>query len=305
MVDSFELSNSKMPLPGLSDCLQYAFSGLTNGSVYAIVALGLTIVFNASGVVNFAQGGYAVIGALTAVSLVKSSLPLVVAVPGAIVVVGLISCVVYGITVAPLRRPSHFTSISVTLGVSIVLEKIGQFVWGTEFYTLPSFVDAPVINLFGATITMQAVIVLLSSSVLMPALYLFFSHTRAGQAVLACSENRDAAGLVGIHVGQVSRRAYILGSALGAYAGIVILPLTTMNNSAGLFLSLKGFAGCVLGGFGSAVGAVVGGLVLGLLEVFGVGFISSGYQDLIAFAVVILILICRPGGIVGTRTLQQ
>lgn len=287
-----------------SDFLQYTFSGLTNGSVYAIIALSLTIVFNASGVVNFAQGSYAVLGALIAVSIFAIPLPIAVALPLAVLAVGAISYIVYLTTVAPVPRASHFTSISITLGVSIVLDKIAQFIWGTEFHTLPPFLDIAAFSVFGATITSQAVLVLFSSALLMAFLYAFFKFTRPGQAVLACSENRDAAGLVGINVTQVGRRAYMLGCMLGAFAGIIILPLTTMNNSAGLFLSIKGFAACVLGGFGSAFGAVIGGLILGLLEAYGVGFISSGYQELIAFAVVILILMLYPGGIVGTRTLQ-
>jgi branched-chain amino acid transport system permease protein len=293
-----------MQISALSDFLQYTFSGLTNGSVYAIIALSLTIVFNASGVVNFAQGNYAVFGALTAVSATGFSMPMAISLPAAVGVAGIVSCAVYWTTVAPIPRASHFTSISVSLGVSIVLDKVAQFIWGTEFYTLPAFVDLPALEVFGATVTPQAVLVLLLSALLMLVLYAFFRFTRPGQAVLACSENRDAAGLVGIHVGQISFRTYVLGCMLGAFAGIIILPLTTMNNSAGLFMSIKGFSACVLGGFGSAVGAVIGGLVLGLFEAYSVGFISSGYQDLIASGTVIVILMLRSGGIVGTRTLQ-
>ncbi len=289
---------------GASDWLQFTFSGLTNGSVYTIIALGLTIVFNASGVVNFAQGSYAVIGALIAVSVTSSSVGILFALPTGVAAAAVLGYLVHRATVAPVPKASHFTSISITLGVSIVLDKAAQFIWGTEFYTLPPFVRLGPIQLFNATITSQAVIVLASSATLMATLYLYFKHTRHGQAVLACSENREAAGLIGVNVGRVSRQAYVLGCMLGGFAGIIILPLTTMNTSAGLALSIKGFAACVLGGFGSALGAVLGGLTLGLLEAYGVGFISSSYQELIAFSMVVIILIVRPGGIVGTRTLQ-
>ena len=284
--------------------LQFTFSGLTIGSIYAIVGLGLTIVFNASGVVNFAQGSYAVLGALTAVTLYRASIPIAAALPLAVLAVGAMSLVVHRLTVAPIPRADHFTSMSVTLGVSIVIEKLAQLVWGTEYFTLPSFLDASDLRVLGATMTSQAALVLATSVLIMAALYVFFTATRSGQALLACSENREAAGLVGISVAAVSWRAYVLGCMLGAFAGIIILPLATMNNSGGVILSIKGFAGCVLGGFGSPLGAVLGGLVLGLVEAYGAGFLSSGYHELIAFAVVILILVLRPGGVVGTRTLQ-
>jgi branched-chain amino acid transport system permease protein len=288
----------------MDDLLQYTFGGLTNGSVYALVALGLTIVFNVSGVVNFAQGSYAVLGALTASSLHGLGVPLLLSVPLAVIAVSMVSLAVYLLTVAPIPRATHFTSIAVTLGLAIVLDKIAQFIWGTEFYTLPPFFNFSTVELAGASIDAQTIVVLAVSISLMLLMTAYFKHTRSGQAALACSENREAAGLVGINVNRIALRAYVIGAALGAVAGIVILPLTTMSNSSGPILTIKGFAACVLGGFGSGVGSVIGGLLLGLVEAYGITVLPSGYQALIAYSVVVIILLLRPGGILGTRALK-
>lgn len=288
-----------------SEALQFALAGLTVGSIYAIVALSFTIVFNATGVVNFAQGEFVMLAGLFAVLLVAAKLPLVVAVIGAVLIVGVVSVFVHTLTVRPIEgRADHFTMIMVTLGVSITIRVLAEFVFGTESKALPAFSGNGAIKFAGATITPQAIWVLAASALLMACLYIFFRFTRPGQAMLATSENREAASLVGIDVKRVSLFAYVLGCSLGALAGVLVAPITTAVYTQGLVFTLKGFSAAVLGGFGSAVGAVVGGLVLGLLEAFSAGFISSGYHDLIALLVLVGILMFRSGGIVGSRALQ-
>jgi branched-chain amino acid transport system permease protein len=287
-----------------ADVLQFVLSGVTNGSVYAIVALSFTIIFNATGVVNFAQGEFAMVAGLSAASLVASGLPLPLAALCAIALTALVGAIVFLATVAPIPRATHFMSIAVTLGVSIVLQKLAQFAWGTDAYMLPGVSRRETLHVAGATITPQAVFVLAASALLMALLYAFFKHTRAGQAVLACSENAEAAGLVGIDVPRTRGQAYVLGCALGAIAGILVMPLTTMSNTSGLVLTIKGFSAAVLGGFGSSAGAVIGGLVLGVLESLSAGLISSSYQNLVALVAVVLILMFRSGGLLGTRVLH-
>jgi branched-chain amino acid transport system permease protein len=289
---------------GAADVLQFVVSGIAMGSVYALVALSFTIIFNATGVVNFAQGDFAMLAGLMAASLVGYDVPVLAAAVLAIAATGAVGSVAYAATVAPIPRAGHFTSIAVTLGLSIVLQKGAQFIWGTDAYMLPPVSARETIPFLGATITPQAILILLVSTLLMLLLYLFFKRTRLGQAVMACSENREAAGLVGIDVFWVRLEAYVLGCMLGALAGILVMPITTMSNTAGLVLTIKGFSAAVLGGFGSAVGAVIGGLVLGLLEALSAGLISSNYQNMIAFLAIILILTFRSGGLVGTRTLH-
>ena len=202
------------------------------------------------------------------------------------------------------RLPWMVVAIAVTIGVSIVLQKCAQFIWGTDSYTLPAVGGPEPLHVAGATITPQALLILGASALLMLALYLFFKRTRAGQALMACADNREAAGLVGIDVRWVRCEAYVLGCLLGGLAGILVTPVSTMSNTAGLALTLKGFSASVLGGFGSAVGAVIGGLVLGLLEALSAGLLSSSYQNLIALVAVVLILMFRCGGILGTRALH-
>ncbi len=287
-----------------ADVLQFVLSGITNGSVYAIIALSFTIIFNATGVVNFAQGDFAMLAGLMAASFLGLELPLLAAALVAMAATGVVGGAVYITTVAPIPRAGHFTSIAVTLGVSIVLQKGAQFIWGTESHLLPPVSSRETLHVAGATITPQAVFILIASALLMALLYAFFKHTRPGQAMVACSENREAAGLVGIDVRRVRGEAYVLGCTLGALAGILVMPVTTMSNTSGLVLTIKGFSAAVLGGFGSAAGAVIGGLVLGVLEALSAGLISSSYQNLIALFVVVLILMLRSGGLLGTRTLH-
>jgi len=287
-----------------ADVLQFVLSGITMGSVYAIIALSFTIIFNATGVVNFAQGDFAMLAGLMAVSFIGFDLPILVAVIVAIAATGVVGGAIYALTVAPIPRAGHFTSIAVTLGLSIVLQKGAQFIWGTESHMLAPVSSRETLHFAGATITPQAIFILVTSALMMVLLYAYFKHTRAGQAVLACSENREAAGLVGIDVRWVRAEAYVLGCVLGALAGILVMPITTMSNTSGLVLTIKGFSAAVLGGFGSAAGAVIGGLVLGLLESLSAGLISSSYQNLIALLVVVLILMFRSGGLLGTRTLH-
>ncbi len=287
----------------LQEALQLTFAGLTIGSIYAIVALSFTIVFNATGVANFAQGEFVMLGGLVVVTLISVGLPLAPAAALAVVLVAAGAGVIHTATIARVPRAEVFSLIMITLGIAIVIRTIAQLAWGTEARRVPAFTGGAPVTIGGATITAQALWVIGGSAVLMVALYLFFKRTRAGQAMLASSENREGAALVGIYVRRVRLVAFMLGGALGALAGILIAPITTALYSAGLALTLKGFAASVLGGFGSAVGAVVGGVLLGLLEAYGTGLFSSGYQDLIAFAVLVTILIIRPGGILGSRAL--
>jgi len=286
------------------EIVQYALSGLTLGAIYAVVALSLTIVYNATGVVNFAHGNFVSIAGLFAASLAVQQVPIPAIAMLAIVAAAVVAAAVYVTTVAPLPRATAFSSILVTLGVSIVLTNLAQIVWGTQAKALPPIMEGPPLEILGARITVQALWILGAAAGIMVALYLFFARTHAGQTMLATSENREGAALVGIDVPRVKLTAYILAGALAGTAGFLVTPVSSALYSTGLTFTLKGFAGAVLGGFGSPVGAVLGGLALGLLEAFGGAFLSTGYQDLVALVVLVLILMFRPGGIVGTRVLE-
>jgi branched-chain amino acid transport system permease protein len=288
----------------LRDVIQYALSGLTLGSIYAVVALSLTLIYNATGVVNFAQGNLVTIAGLVAASLALEHVAMPVVALVAVVATASIAAGVYGLTVAPIPRASTFSSILVTLGVGIVLSNLSQIMWGTEAMQLPPITPAPPLDVMGARITIQAVWIIAAVWVLMIALYLFFGRSRAGQMMLATAENREGASLIGINVPLVKLCAFVLAGVLAGVAGVLVTPLTSALYSTGLTFTLKGFAGAVLGGFGSPQGAVMGGITLGLLEAFGGAFLSTGYQDVVALVVLVAVLMFRPGGIVGTRVLE-
>jgi branched-chain amino acid transport system permease protein len=290
-------------MPGPQEILQFTLTGLTIGAIYAVVALSFTIVYNATGVVNFAQGEFVMLGGLFVCSFSAMHVPLPVAAVLAIVCTSLVALAVHVLTIGRMRGAGTFSIIMVTLGIAIVIRTVAQFVWGTESRALNTVASTTSLNIFGATTTLQALWILLAGVALVSVLFAFFKYTRQGQAMLACSENREAAALVGISVGRTGLAAFILGGALGALAGILVAPITTVSYGVGLYFTLKGFAAAVLGGFGNPVGAIAGGLLLGLLETYGAGFISSGYQDLISLLALVVVLILRPRGIAGSRIL--
>lgn len=288
----------------VQELLQFALTGITVGAIYAIVALSFTIVFNATGVVNFAQGEFVMLGGLFTVTFVQLHWPLALAAAAAIACAALVAWMVHTMTIGRARHSSVFSLIMVTLGIAIVVRVLAQFAFGTEPKALNTYASGISVNVLGATITLQAIWVILATVVLVAALYVFFKYTRAGQAMLACSENREAAALVGISTARISVMAFVLGGAFSALAGVLVSPITTANYNMGLLFTLKGFSAAVLGGFGSPVGAIVGGFALGILESYGAGLLSSGYQDAIALIVLVVILIVRPGGVVGSRALS-
>jgi branched-chain amino acid transport system permease protein len=284
--------------------IQYALSGLTLGSIYAVVALSLTLVYNATGVVNFAQGNLVTVGGLVSASLAARLVPMPFIAVVAVLSATAIAAIIYRLTVAPIPRASTFTSILVTLGVAIVLTNLSQIVWGTQAKGLSPITPGAPIDIFGARITVQAVWVIAAVFASMVVLFAFFTRTSAGQRMLAVAEDREGAALIGINVPLVKLVAYLLAGAFAGAAGFLVTPLTSALYSTGLTYTLKGFSAAVLGGFGSATGAVVGGLTLGLLEAFGGAFLTTGYQDLVALVILVLVLMFRPGGILGTRVLE-
>jgi branched-chain amino acid transport system permease protein len=286
-----------------NESLQFLFTGLAIGSIYALVALSFTFIFNAGGVVNFAQGEFVMLGGFFAVTLTTWQVPLWLAAAGAVIGVGLVAGVIYMTTIRRLPNASTFTLIMITLGLAIVIHTIAQLVWGTQAKTLPELRGGEPFRIAGASITAHAILVMVVSATLMVMLYLFFKRTRPGQAMLAYSDNREGAALVGVNAKRVGLAAFILGGAVGGLAGFLVTPITTVNYLIGLTFTLKGFSAAVLGGFGNAGGAVAGGLLLGLLETFSTGILPSGYEGLVPLTILVLILMVRPGGIFGSRAL--
>jgi len=284
---------------------QFLLSGLTVGSIYALVALGFAIIYNASHVINFAQGEFVMIGGMAAVWLLAAGLPLALAGLGAVALAALIGLALARFAVQPARGASVVTLIIITIGAAILLRGLASIVWDKRIHALPAFSgDAP-IAVAGATIAPQSLWVIGVTALIVCALWWFFNRTLTGKAILAVSHNRLAAQLVGISVRRVLLVSFALSAALGALAGILIAPITFTSWDVGVMLGLKGFAAAILGGMGSGPGAVVGGLVLGLLESLGAGYVSSAYKDAIAFIVMLAVLVLMPGGLLGARAAER
>ncbi len=279
--------------------LQLMFSGLTVGATYALAALGFSIIYNASGVINFAQGEFIMLGAMLAVFLSAAGLPLPLAVVLSVVGVAAIGMLVYKLAVEPAREADVTAIIIITIGVSTILRGAVSVTLGKGAHALKSFSgDAP-LNLFGAAVLPQSLWVVAATLVIVAALALFFGRSRLGKGMLATAHNRLAAQLVGVNVKRILLLSFGLSAALGAIGGILIAPIATTSYDAGIMLGLKGFVAATVGGLGSGAGAIAGGLLLGLIEIFTAGYISSAYKDAAPFVLVLIILILRPSGLFG------
>jgi branched-chain amino acid transport system permease protein len=289
----------------MSEFVQFLVSGLTVGAVYALVALGFTLIYNASDVVNFAQGEFVMLGGMMTVFASAAGFSLPVA---ALIAVGLtiaVGLLLYWLAIQPARGASAVTLIIITIGASILLRGAAQVLFNKQFHKLPSFSGDSPVRIFGAAVQPQSFWVLGGTAVIVIALYVFLELTVLGKAVQATAANRLAARLVGINTGTVTAIAFGGSAAIGAIAGILITPITLTSYDAGTMLALKGFAAAMLGGIGNPLGAVAGGLLLGLLEAFGAGYISSTYKDGFAFIVVLVVLFAIPQGLFGRRVVER
>ena len=289
----------------MAEFVQFLISGLTVGAVYALVALGFTLVYNASDVVNFAQGEFVMLGGMVTVFAVAAGVPLPLAAVLAVCVSVVVGLLLYRLAIEPARDASPVTLIIITIGASILLRGAAQILFDKQFHKLPSISGDTPVNLLGATIQPQSFWVLGGTAVIVLLLYVFLERTVLGKAVLATAANRLAARLVGINTATVMALAFGGSAAIGAVAGILITPITLTSYDVGTMLALKGFAAAMLGGMGNPLGAVAGGLLLGLLEAFGVGYISSTYKDAFAFIVILLVLFAMPQGLFGRRTVER
>ncbi|CAN5265963.1 branched-chain amino acid ABC transporter permease [soil metagenome] len=289
----------------MPEFVQFLVSGLTVGAVYALVALGFTLVYNASDVVNFAQGEFVMLGGMVTVFATAAGVPLPLAAVLAVCVSVVVGLLLYWLAIAPAREASPVTLIIITIGASILLRGAAQILFDKQFHKLPSISGDTPVNLLGAAIQPQSFWVLGGTAAIVILLYVFLERTVLGKAVLATAANRLAARLVGINTATVMALAFGGSAAIGAVAGILITPITLTSYDVGTLLALKGFAAAMLGGMGNPLGAVAGGLLLGLLEAFGVGYISSTYKDAFAFIVILLVLFAMPQGLFGRRTVER
>jgi branched-chain amino acid transport system permease protein len=280
--------------------LQYTLSGLSTGAIYALIGIGFSIIYNATGIINFAQGEFVMLGGmLTLLFLETLQLPLWAAIPCAIAASTVGGLLFERLAIRPLRQPTPINLVIITIGGSILIRGLAMLAWGKDTHAIPPFTgDAP-ISISGATILPQHLWILGITLLIIAANKFYFYHTISGKAMRACSYNRRAAGLVGIDVRRMVLFSFIISSAMGAVAGIIVAPLTMTAYDVGVMLGLKGFCAAIIGGMSSGIATVVGGLILGVLESLGAGLISSGYKDAIAFIILLLLLFIRPQGLFG------
>ena len=289
----------------MPELLQFLLSGITVGAVYALVALGFTIIYNASDVVNFAQGEFVMLGGMITVFTYASGLPLPLAALIAIIVTAAIGVALYKLAIEPARGAPVVSLIIITIGASIFIRGVTQLVFDKQIHRFPAFSGDQPILIGGATILPQSLWVIVGALAIFFCLWLFFTRKLIGRAVLATANNRIAAQLVGINTNYVMTLSFAMSAAIGALAGVLVTPITLTSYDVGLALALKGFAAAMLGGMGNPKGALVGGLLLGVLEAMTAGYISSQYKDAAAFVVIIAVLFAMPQGLFGRQSTDR
>lgn len=296
--------------------IEQLVNGLTVGAVYSLVALGYTMVYGVMRMINFAHGDFFMLGSYLGFTLISSALiggaiplwlALVVIVVLAMIGVGLLGIIVERAAYRPLRKSSRLTAVVSAIGVSIFLQNAVMLIWGPRYRAYPPWAVPNIIWQVGDIyINLMQILILAVSFVLMIALYFFVQHTTVGAAIRATAIDHDAARLMGIDVDQIIRLIFLIGPALGAAAGVLLgLYYRQIHFTVGWTYGLKAFTAAIMGGIGNIPGAMVGGLLLGILEMLGAGYVSSAWKDVFVFIILILLLIFRPTGLLGERIAEK
>jgi len=289
----------------MAELLQFVFSGLTVGAIYALVALGFTLIYNASDIINFAQGEFVMLGGMVTVFAALAGVPLPLAALVAIALTTGVGLALHRFAIEPARGASPVALIMITIGASVFLRGVAQIVFDKRFHSLPPLFGNDPIKLGGAAILPQSLVVLTGAAVIVILLWLFIERTLLGKAVIATSANRLAARLIGVNTRRIIEFSFAVSAAIGAVAGILITPIALTSYDVGTLLALKGFAAAMLGGIGSPLGAVVGGLIIGMIEALCAGYISSSYKDAAAFLIILVVLVALPQGLFGRVKVER
>jgi branched-chain amino acid transport system permease protein len=291
----------------MSTIIQLIVSGLAFGSIYALVALGFVLIYNAVGIVNFAQGEFVTIPAFIGLTLLTfAHLPWYLA-----YVATLAAMIVFGLLFQfsayyPLRNRTFLPVVISTIGASILLQNVAQLIWGASPLPFPGlFPPNQTIGVGGVHVVPQHVLILVVTAVLLLAQYVLFERTMLGKMMQAVAQDKDTARLLGVRAGIIIVVTFAYSAILGGVAGILLGPITFVSKDVGGSLALKAFSASIIGGFGSVQGAIVGGLILGLVEVFSASFLSPAYRDAYAFLVMIAVLLFRPQGIFGEKVVER
>ncbi|XZG71438.1 branched-chain amino acid ABC transporter permease [Chitinibacteraceae bacterium HSL-7] len=304
--------------------VQQLINGLIVGSIYALIALGYTMVYGIMQLINFAHGEIVMIGAMVTITCINLLLGMGVQLPGpALLLVGLMMAIpvsmllglaIERVAYRPLRKAPRLAPLITAIGVSIVLQQLAMLIWGRNYRPFPSILPTEVHEVFGAAITDLQIAIIVLAFVLMGGLFFLIERTKLGRAMRATSQNPDVAGLMGVNINTVISMTFVIGSALGAVAGVMVAANYDQAHAyMGFMIGLKAFTAAVLGGIGNLGGAVVGGILLGIIESLGAGylgdltdgFLGSHYKDIFAFVVLIAVLIFRPSGLMGERVAER
>jgi len=282
---------------------QSVLSGIGVGAIYGLIGIGFCVIYNASGIVNFAQGAFVMLGGmLTYAGMTKLGLPLPLAAVAVVVIVGAFGALLERIVVRPLwnRGSTMFVMILATLAAQIVIERTTLILAGDQPRTLPAFTDLPPLRIAGFAVNFQFLWIVGCSAVVIVALALFFSSTKPGKAMRACSINRDAAALQGIPVSRMLALAFALSAGLGAIAGILITPTQYTAFNVGVPFAISGFIAAIVGGFGRPLGAFAGGILLGVAQALAIVFLGAAFKNVAALSILLLFLFVRPSGLLGS-----
>ncbi len=299
--------------------LQQIINGLVQGSIYALVALGYTMVYGIMGLINFAHGEVVMIGTLVAITVAKTLIAagMPIAIAGlAGLSISVLACMALGwslerIAYRPLRNAPRLTPLITAIGMSIVLQNLAMILWGRNYLTFPPLLPKVEFEVAGAHFTSVQLIIVVVSGLTMAGLMALIYRTKLGMAMRATSQNPAVASLMGVNINRVISAAFVIGSAMGALAGVMVgTYYEVAHYQMGFMLGLKAFTAAVLGGIGNLAGAMVGGVLLGLIEALGAGyigdltgdFLGSHYQDIFAFIVLIGVLMFKPSGLFGEKS---
>ena len=304
--------------------LQQILNGLVLGSIYALIALGYTMVYGIMGLINFAHGEVVMFGAMITITIIGALTGMGLSLPGPVIVLLALMlavpvCMLMGFAIEriayrPLRNAPRLAPLITAIGLSIVLQNVAILIWGRNYIPFPPLLPHDPIDIMGASITDLQIFIIISAVVIMAGLLFMVEKTKLGRAMRATSQNPAVAGLMGVNVNSIISATFVLGAGLGAVAGVMVAANYDQAHShMGFLIGPKAFTAAVLGGIGNLGGAVVGGILLGIIESLGAGyigdltggFLGSHYQDIFAFAVLILVLVFRPSGLLGERLAER
>jgi len=289
----------------MTELLQYVANGLVSGGIYAIVAVGFITIYNVSKVINLAQGEFLMLGGMVTVAMIGMNVPYALAALLAVLIVTLVGVLMQKYVIAYVKKASPISLIILTIGISTLIRGLASLIWGKDAYSLDPITSNQPITLGGVNIAQQSIWILAAVLIVLFLLWYLMDRTMLGKKINACSINPMAARLMGISPAKMSMLAFGISGATGAIAGIVIAPLSVTSYDIGVLLGIKGFAAAILGGLGNPLGSTVAAFILGIVESLGAGYISSGMKDAIAFLVLIVMLLVKPSGIFGERSVGK